>query len=62
MNSEKKLKILDIILASLIAIMLLVIMGLVIFHCRPQTRINRCRSTSVGVDCAIYLSLLARLS
>lgn len=32
MNSEKKLKILDIILASLIAIMLLVVMGLVIFQ------------------------------
>lgn len=32
MNSEKKLKILDIILVSLIAVMLLVIMGLVIFQ------------------------------
>lgn len=32
MNSEKKLKILDLILASLIAIMLLVVMSLVIFQ------------------------------
>lgn len=64
MNSEKKLKILDIILVSLIAVMLLVIMGLVIFQPADHklVRINRCRSTSVGVDCAIYLSLLARLS
>ncbi|MGX7051501.1 hypothetical protein [Leuconostoc palmae] len=36
MNSEKKLKILDIILVSLMALMLLVVMSLVIFHPTAQ--------------------------